>query len=204
MRCPASCRQGAVTSREVGCSAECYEHRSCGPIGLSATTTTWRFLARPGGSTPCVVPRVLANAGSSSRELCLLFRVRTASNLPLARMRRAPPMGSRSQSRHQLRRSTCERGSQPRPTFRPRRFARPRRLALSTTSWACFIPLPRPGFASQGFVPAARPRRLVDGSCPPVVDHRLLSPRCRGGSRSGDLAYRALIRAAIRSIRRGV
>jgi len=204
MRCPAACRQDAVTSHEVGSSPECCEHRPCRPIGLPAATSTLRFPARPGGSTSCVVPRFLAKTGSSSRELGLLFRVRTASNLPPARMRGAPSMGSRSQSRHQLRRSTCERGSQPRPTFRPRCFAHPRRLTLSTTSWACFIPLPRPGFTFQGFAPATWPRRLVVGPCPPVVDHRLLPSSYLGGSGSGDLAFRALIRVAIRSARSGV
>jgi hypothetical protein len=152
----------------------------------------------------CVVPRFLTKTGSSSPELGLLFRVRTASNLPLARMRGAPSLGFRSQSRHQLRRSTYERGSQPRPMFRPRCFAHPRRFALSAALWACFIPLPRPGFTFQGFVPAAWPARLVDESCPPVVDHRCLPSSFLGGSSSGGLAFRALIRAAIRSYRRSV
>jgi hypothetical protein len=204
MRCPVPCRQDAGTSHEVGCSSEYCEHRPCRLVGLPAATSTLRFLARPGGSTSCVVPRHLAKTGSSSRELCLLFRVRTVSNLPPARMRGAPSLGSRSQSRHQPWRSTCERRSQPRPTFRPRRFSRPRRFALSTTWWACFIPPPRPGFTFQGFVPATWPDRLVDGPCPPVVDHHLLPPRCRDDSRSGDLAFRALIRVAIRSNRRSV
>jgi len=204
MRCPVSCRQATGTSREVGCSPEFYEHGPCRLVGLPAATSTLRFPARPGGSTFRVVPRFLAKTGSSSPELGLLFRVRTASNLLPARMRRAPPMGFRSQSRHQPWRSTCGRGSQPRPTFRPRCFAHPRRLTLSMTSWACFIPLPRPGFTSQGFVPATWPGRLVDDSCPPVVDHRLLPPRYRGSSRSGDLAFRALIQLAIRSDRPGV
>jgi len=203
MRCPAACRQDAVTSHEVGSSPECCEHRPCRPIGLHAATSTLRFPARPGGSTSCVVPRSLARTGSSSRELGLLFRVRTAPTLPPARMRGAPPMGFPSQSRHQPWRSTCERGSQPRPTFRPRCFAHPRRLALSTTSWACFIPQPRPGFTFQGFVPATQPARLVACPCPPVVDHHLLPPRRRAGTRSGDLAFRALIRVAIRSPRPG-
>jgi len=40
----------------------------------------------------------------------------------------------------------------PKPaSFRPRRFARPRRLTPPSTSWVCFTPLPRPGFAPQGF-----------------------------------------------------
>jgi len=204
LRCPVSCRQDAGTSHEVGCSPESYRHGPCGLVGLPTATSTLRFPARPGGSTSRVVPRFLAKTGSSSPELGLLYRVRTASNLPPARMRKAPPMGSRSQSRYQPRRSTTERRSQLRSTFRPRRFTRPRRLALSTTSWACFIPQPRPGFTSQGFVPVTQPARLVDGPCPPVVDHHLLPPCCHDDSRSGDLASRALIRVAIRSHRRSV
>jgi len=48
----------------------------------------------------------------------------------------------------------------PHPTmFRPRRFSRPRRVAPPHTSWACFIPLPRPGFALQGVSPL--PSRLT-------------------------------------------
>jgi len=39
------------------------------------------------------------------------------------------------------------------PMFRPRRFSRPRRFAPPRTSWACFIPQPRPGFPLQGFSP---------------------------------------------------
>jgi len=204
MRCLAPCRQDARTSREVGCSPECYERRPCGPIGLSAATSTLRFPARPGGATSCVVPRSLARSGSSSPELGLLFRVRTASNLPHARMRGAPSLGFPSQSRHQHRRSTCERGSQPRPTFRPRCFAHPRRLPLSAASWACFIPLPRPGFTFQGFVPAAWPARLVDELFPPVVGRCCLPPSHLDGSSATDLAFRALIRAAIRDGRRVV
>jgi hypothetical protein len=202
VRCPGPCRQGQVASREVGCSPECYEHGPCRLIGLPAATSTSRFLVRPAGSTSRVVPRPLATTGSSSRELGLLFRVRTAPNLPRARVRGAPSLGSRSRSRYQPWRSTCEPGTQPRPTFRPRRFARPRRLAPSTTSWACFIPQPHPESTIQGLVPAIQPGRLVDGPCPPVVDHRSLPPRCRGDSRSGDLAFRALIRVAIRGDRR--
>jgi hypothetical protein len=44
-------------------------------------------------------------------------------------------------------------GSQPRATVRPRRFARPRRFTPPPALRVCFTPLPRPGFALQGFVP---------------------------------------------------
>ena len=54
----------------------------------------------------------------------------------------------------------------PRPTpFRPRRFARPRRLPPPPILRVCFTPLPRPGFALQG-LPLARSRA---GSSPAVA-----------------------------------
>jgi len=46
---------------------------------LPAATSSSRFPARRRGATFCVVPRPLAKTGSSSPELGLLFRVRTAS-----------------------------------------------------------------------------------------------------------------------------
>ena len=194
---------GSATSHGVGSSPESCEHRRCGAIGFAAAMSTSRFRARPDGITSCVVPCLLAKTGSSSPERCLLFRVRTVSNLPAARMRRASSLGSRSQSRYQPWRSTCTPGTQPRATFRPRCFAHPRRLAPSTTLQACFIPQPRPGFTFQGVPPATWPARLVGVPCPPVVAHLHLAPRCLGASSSGDLAFRALIRVAIRSHRRG-
>jgi hypothetical protein len=51
----------------------------------------------------------------------------------------------------------------PSPTsFRPQRFSRSRRFSPPRTSWACFIPLPRPGFALQGFSPL--PSRLASSA----------------------------------------
>jgi hypothetical protein len=182
----------------IGCSAECCERRPCGSIGLPAAISTSRFLARPMAPSPSSSPVPLRTRVHPLVSFGLLSRVRTASNLPSARMRRAPSLGFSSQSRYQPRRSTCERASQAHPMFRPRRFARPRRFSLSTTSWACFIPQPRPGFAFQGFVPATQPAHLVGGPCPPVVDPPRLPSRCQAGSSSADLASRALIRVSIR------
>jgi len=165
---------------------------------LPAATSTSRFLARPGGSTFRAVPRLLAKSGSSSPELGLLFRVRTASNLPPARMRGAPPLGFSSPSRHQHQRSTHERG--PTPTLRS---------ALGVShALDGFRPLLPCGLVSSHyhvrdspfrglFPPPSRPASstvrallsLTTGSCPGL-------PR---DSSSDDLAFRALIRAAIRS-----
>jgi hypothetical protein len=80
----------------------------------------------------------------------------------------APPLEFLSPSRHQLEESTCERASHSRPTVRPRRFSRPRRLAPHRALRVYFTPQPRPGFTSQGFCPAAQPlapRRRPVPSC---------------------------------------
>jgi len=78
----------------------------------------------------------------------------------LDRRCRAPSLGFPSSSRHQQAASTsCER---PRlAMFRPRRFARPRRLTPPPALWVYFTPLPRPGFALQGF---SRPHSRTSSS----------------------------------------
>ena len=68
--------------------------------------------------------------------------------------RRAPPLGSRPSSRHQQLASTTPQGI---PTPRSRSALDVSHvldgLLRHLPSRACFIPLPRPGFALQGFVP---------------------------------------------------
>jgi len=116
------------------------------------------------------VPRSLASPGSSSRELYLPFRVLTAPNLPHAVKRVAPSLGFRSPSRHQQRESTSKRASQfslfgPSSAF----------LTLSTgCSSLCLAGLFHPAATSGihlsgALLPAAEPRHLVGGRCPPVV-----------------------------------
>jgi hypothetical protein len=63
-------------------------------------------------------------------------------------------------------------------TFRPRRFSRPRRFPPPAASWACLIPLPRPGFRFRGFLPPARVRRLVAGASAPHRWHRAPATAC--------------------------
>jgi hypothetical protein len=71
--------------------------------------------------------------------------------------------GFPSLSRHHLEASTA--GLAPDATrtpvlpwlFRPRRFARPRRLAPIRDLQVCFTPLPRLGFRLQGFAPRVKP-----------------------------------------------
>jgi len=80
------------------------------------------------------------------------------------------------------RRSPLTRASRP-ASFRPRRFARPRRFSPLPTSRVYFTPLPRPGFALQG-LPLARSRA---GSSPTVALLPFTRNPCRrlpGGART--------------------
>jgi hypothetical protein len=52
-------------------------------------------------------------------------------------------------------------------TFRPQCFAHSRRLSPLCTLWACFIPLPRPGFAFQGLSPL--PSRAASSTTRPLL-----------------------------------
>jgi len=54
-------------------------------------------------------------------------------------------------------------------SFRPRRFSRPRRFAPPPASRVCFAPLPRPGFALQGFAPPRASARAFARRCPLAV-----------------------------------
>ena len=84
--------------------------------------------------------------------------------------------GARVPSSRRHRAASVPRGSHAPQPFRPRRFSRPRRLAPPPGSWVCFTPLPRPGFALQGFSPRPQPRRLVGDAVP---SRRLAPRRCR-------------------------
>jgi hypothetical protein len=92
----------------------------------------------------------------------------------------------------------------PKPaSFRPRRFARPRRLSPPPASRVCFTPLPRPGFALQGLPSreAARARR------PPLPSGRSRRLPALGLTRrlqETAPASRALLRSRIRGARRWV
>src|SRR5687767_12478863 len=65
------------------------------------------------------------------------------------------------------------------PLFRPQRFARSRRLAPRSALPACFIRLPRPGFALQGLPPPNQPYHLVGGRSLRAVGAVRLSPVTR-------------------------
>jgi hypothetical protein len=137
-------------------------------------------------------PRSLASPGSSSRALLLLFRVLTESDPPVRSRERATstflgvpfPIATSASRVHQP--MSFPRSS----SFRPQRFSRSRRLAPLDALWACFIPLPRPGFTPQGLSPQpshrdSSPRRplvsltaLASSRVAPTV--QLLSSRLQG------------------------
>jgi hypothetical protein len=118
--------------------------------------------------------------------------------LPDAREHLAPPWGSSSPSRHKLTESTFRRQSHLPSSFRPQRFSRSRRVTPLRSVWACFIPLPRTGFALQGFSPL--PRRPASSTCRTLLPflESLLPSSCLSGARSFRFAFRASIRVAIR------
>jgi hypothetical protein len=84
------------------------------------------------------------------------------------------------------------------PTCRPQCFSHSRRVAPPGASWACFIPQPRPGFALQGFFPAAKLLDLVGRPSPPAVGAVSLPVSCLSGASWRRLDSRGSIRAAIR------
>ena len=76
-------------------------------------------------------------------------------------------------------------------------------LTLSATSSSnyrvgLFHPTATSGIRTSGGFPAAKSARLIDESCPHVVRETLLPVSCPTGARSFHVAFRALIRAAIR------
>jgi hypothetical protein len=110
------------------------------------------FLAALRGSYRTPSP-AFCKTGSSFHTLYLHFRVQVASSLPSMQACSAPSAGFLPSSRHQLGESTTSALPTARLTFRPQRFSRSRRVTPHRTLRACFIPLPRAGFASQGFSP---------------------------------------------------
>jgi hypothetical protein len=98
---------------------------------------------------------------------------RTPKNLAAFRKPRSASLGvQRPSSRHQPAASTPARDPTPELTFRPRRFARPRRFTPPPALRVYFTPLPRPGFALQGFLPLRGAVPGFPGRCPRAVGRR--------------------------------
>ena len=107
------------------------------------------FPTRLRGVPPTAVPHRLALVGSSSRALPISFRVSRAEPA-----RRLPTPSTFLGVSFPIATSTggVHSRGHPKPTkFRPRRFSRPRRFPPPPALRVYFTPLPRPGFALQGF-----------------------------------------------------
>jgi hypothetical protein len=108
-------------------------------------------------------PRSVERTGSSSPEPNLSFRVRSCLSPALHPERfRAPPLGFLSPSRQKRVKSTWRRASHTRLRSALSVSRALDGLLLHAPLRACFIPLPRPGFALQGFSPL--PRRLASST----------------------------------------
>lgn len=148
----------SAASREVACASECCEQRSARPIGLPDPALALPFPARLRGLPAAAVPHDFRRRSILSCASSLLRVLRDRP--PVASRRRAPPLGfcplrdisRRSPPPDGLPHPGC--GHPRSAAFRPRRFARPRRLPPPPALRVCFTPLPRPGFSLQGVSPA--------------------------------------------------
>lgn len=98
---------------------------------------------------------------------------------------------------HQVRMRPSSRSVPSSATGRPQTFSVSRRIRPRSSSWASFIPLPRPGFHSRsGASPSAQQPRLVGRTLPPCrwsserspaeASCHIRSPRLRGFSPCKD------------------
>jgi hypothetical protein len=116
---------------------------------------TSSFPTRLRGVPWVTVPHKLARVGSSSRTLPVSYRVSRAvpapnacGHMPRSTFRGVSLPFATSAGGVPL---LLQRRRHPMPDwFRPRRFARPRRLAPPPALRVCFAPLPRTGFTLQG------------------------------------------------------
>ena len=159
--------------------------KDCGAIGFPAPATASDFRPGPRGLSlhrpPHLPMRFHPPSSLPPPPECYGLRAALRAWLNLATQpigRRAPPLGSSPSSRPQPPASTIPQGI---PTPRSRSVPDVshvldgllRQLPLR----ACFIPLPRPGFALQGFVPRVEPYRVSPArSCPPGVGRTRLRP----------------------------
>lgn len=141
---------------------------TCSPTRLPFLSSTSVFRRSPSPTTFVM--------GSSSRELRLSYRVLRlvpARCLSTASAFRGVSfLIATSTRRVHLR-------EHPRlATFRPRRFARPRRFSPLLALRVYFTPQPRPGFALQGFSLRCSPITSSMTACPLAVSPYRLLPAC--------------------------
>jgi hypothetical protein len=163
-----------------------------------------RCFQRPRGFSSIPAPVLLTKPGSSSRELYLLFRVRSC----LSPVRHSKVPNAFSKVSFPFTTPTCgvhlPTGFQGPSTFRPQRFSRSRRVAPPPAFAGLFHPTAASGIRTPGGFPAAKSAHLIGESCPLVVTKLLLPASCLAGARSTRFPFRAFLQAAIRCSQQGV
>jgi hypothetical protein len=148
----------SAASREVTCASEYYCSGVPGPLGC--LIPPWRCRFRVAFAVFLPLPSPLSFVGGGSSRALRPSSEFSEISPPGASRRRAPSLGfapHRDVSRRSPLPHGLPRAGHRRPTsaaFRPRRFARPRRLSPPSALRVYFAPLPRPGFALQGFCSA--------------------------------------------------
>lgn len=169
-----------AASRGADCPAECCVYRRSSASGYAAPIHASPFLTDRDGLPPIPAPPSMKKEGSSSRELgsppefVVPASARSPGRLPwgLDPLRGVSPA------------SPPPTGIPGPPTFRPQRFARSRRFAPRCALQTCFILLPRPGFALQGFPPPTQPVPPRRWPVPSRRSRRLLPPVARRRQRA--------------------
>jgi hypothetical protein len=175
-----------AASHGAGCSAECCLYRRIGALGSRRSHHCLAISGGPRWSSVDTVPR--HRLRSRVHPLVSLALLLSSSCL------RRPEQRSRACARpsitgaflgvSHLFATSAQRVHGPvsipgPPVFRPQRFARSRRLAPRSALQACFVPLPRPGFALQGVVPPTQPDHLVGAPSLRAVGTARLPPVAR-------------------------
>jgi hypothetical protein len=151
-RCRRDVAVAKATSHGIRMRQECYLQRGIGLLGYPIPPRRSSFPTHPRGLPLAAVPR-------GSRLGIILSRALLPSRVSRAITRPAEP--GTSHGLPSLFAASIggvhSRGHPVPASFRPRRFARPRRFPPPPTLRVYFTPQPRPGFALQG-VPLARSR----------------------------------------------
>ena len=135
-------------------------------------------------------PRTRKSSGSSSQELCFLFRDLFSFHRFVIRRYRTYQHRFFSSSRHKYKESTNNEGPTLRLSFHPQRFSRSRWFTPPRTTWVCFAPQPRAGFALQGF--SLLPSRLRLSPARSLMSFdQSVSQKQASGANSLTAAYRA-------------
>jgi len=134
------------------------------PLSIAVSDVDYGFL-----SSPAVPLLTCANSVHPLVRFAPLQSIPVAG-LPQTQKPEAPPLGFAVPLR-----DICHPRLMPRAILicsvpcRPRRFSRPRRFPPRLALWVYFTPLPRPGFALQGFDSSSAAASAFTDRCPLVV-----------------------------------